>query len=51
MNPGWEPHRLVVLEFPDMASLKAWYASPEYVLIKRIMENSAKGRLIALEGL
>ena len=51
LEGDWEPHRLVVLEFPDMASLKAWYASPEYVPIKRIRENSAKGRLIALEGL
>src|SRR3954467_14531784 len=25
LEGDWEPHRLVVLEFPDMASLKAWY--------------------------
>ena len=51
LEGDWEPHRLVVLEFPDMASLKAWYDSPEYAPIKQIRENSAKGRLIALEGL
>jgi uncharacterized protein (DUF1330 family) len=51
LEGDWEPHRLVVLEFPDMASLKAWYDSPEYAPIKQIRENSAEGRLIALEGL
>src|SRR4051795_9550092 len=51
LERDWEPHRLVVLEFPDMATLKAWYDSPEYAPIKQIRENSAKGRLIALEGL
>ena len=51
LEGDWEPHRLVVLEFPDMASLKAWYDSPEYAPIKRIRDNAAKGRLIALEGL
>jgi len=51
LEGDWEPHRLVVLEVPDMASLEAWYDSPEYAPIKQIRENSAEGRLIALEGL
>jgi uncharacterized protein (DUF1330 family) len=51
LEGDWEPHRLVGLEFPDMAALKAWYDSPEYAPIKRIRENAAKGRLTALEGL
>ena len=24
------PERVVVIEFPDMAAINAWYASPEY---------------------
>lgn len=26
----WTPERVVVIEFPDMAAINAWYASPEY---------------------
>lgn len=29
----WQPHRLVLIEFPDKASLDRWYASPEYQAI------------------
>src|ERR1700686_2139681 len=26
----WIPNRLVVLDFPDVAAIKAWYYSPEF---------------------
>ena len=26
----WAPAQVVGIEFPDMAALRAWYASPEY---------------------
>jgi len=26
----WKPERMVVIEFPDMQSLEAWYNSAEY---------------------
>ncbi len=51
LEGDWEPTRLVVLEFPDMASLKAWYYSPEYGPMKAIRQAASKSRLIALEGL
>ena len=51
LEGDWEPHRLVIVEFPDMASLMAWYNSPEYVPLKVIRERCAKTRIIALEGI
>src|SRR3978361_680171 len=27
---SWAPERVVVIEFPNMAAIEAWYASPEY---------------------
>lgn len=30
-NAVWQPNRVVIIEFPDMAALQAWYTSPEYV--------------------
>jgi uncharacterized protein (DUF1330 family) len=26
----WRPERMVIIEFPDMGSLEAWYQSAEY---------------------
>jgi uncharacterized protein (DUF1330 family) len=31
LEGDWEPHRLVIIEFPDMAALMAWYNSPSFL--------------------
>lgn len=51
LEDGWEPHRLVIIEFPDMASLEAWYASPEYARLKDIRLRSCTTTIIAVEGI
>ena len=50
LEGDWEPHRLVIIEFPGMASLMAWYNSPEYAPLKALRLTCAKTRIIALEG-
>jgi uncharacterized protein (DUF1330 family) len=45
-----EPGRLVVLEFPDLAAARRFYASPEYQAIIGIRHQAAKSRLILVEG-
>lgn len=47
---GWEPSRIVVIEFPDMARLDAWYNSPEYRPLLDMRLAATIGRLIAVEG-
>lgn len=51
LEGDWQPHRLVIVEFPDMDSLMAWYDSPEYARLKAIREKCASTRIIALEGI
>ncbi|MGI0528219.1 DUF1330 domain-containing protein [Rhizobium giardinii] len=51
LEGDWEPHRLVIVEFPDMAALMGWYNSPEYSRLKAIRERCARTRIIALEGI
>jgi len=44
------PRRQVILEFPDMARLKAFYTSPEYKKLIAIRQGASLGSLIAIEG-
>lgn len=41
MEGDHDGRRLIVLEFPDMESLKAFWRSPEYARIKPLRENGA----------
>ncbi len=47
---GWKPSRIVMLEFPDMARLKAWYNGPEYQAILQQRLDSATTSMIFVEG-
>jgi uncharacterized protein (DUF1330 family) len=47
----WKPARLVVIEFPDMATAKRFYASPEYREILPLRLNASRGgKVIFVEG-
>jgi uncharacterized protein (DUF1330 family) len=50
LEGGWTPPRLVVLEFPDMASLDRFYNSPEYKPVLAMRLKAGKSRAIAVEG-
>jgi uncharacterized protein (DUF1330 family) len=40
----------VIIEFPDMVSLVAWYRSAEYQPLITLRRESAKDMLITLDG-
>jgi len=42
--------RLVILEFPDMARLRAFYDSPEYRPLLAIRKSASRSTLTAIEG-
>jgi uncharacterized protein (DUF1330 family) len=44
------PNRIVLLEFPDLDAVQAWYDSPQYVEARAEREGAAVGSLIAVEG-
>ena len=48
----WNPDRMVIIEFPDMASLDAWYTSPEYqpLIALRKSCTSELDMMFTLEG-
>ena len=48
----WTPERVVIIEFPDMQALDAWYNSPEYQPLIRLRKEctSELDMLFTLEG-
>lgn len=46
----WHPARLVVIEFPDAAAARAWWASPEYAEARTLRQASAHTELLLVEG-
>lgn len=51
LEGDWTPRRLVIIQFPSMATLKNWWDSPEYRALRRIRERSARSRFVATESL
>jgi len=50
LEGGGEPGRRVVLEFPTMTRLKAFWDSPEYLPLRALRERTAGSRIVAVEG-
>ncbi|MGE3540055.1 MAG: DUF1330 domain-containing protein [Candidatus Tectimicrobiota bacterium] len=50
LEGGWQPKRVVVLEFPSAEQAKRWYDSAEYRYPKSLRFKSATTRLILVEG-
>lgn len=50
LEGDWTPKRMVILEFSDMAQLKAWYQSPEYRPLIELRQRTAISTLVAVEG-
>jgi uncharacterized protein (DUF1330 family) len=47
---GPPPKMLVIVEFPDMARAKAWYASPDYAQALKVRADALTRRLVFVEG-
>ena len=46
----WAPTRIVIIEFPDVESARAFVDSDEYAPVKSIRRNNAKCTLFIVEG-
>jgi uncharacterized protein (DUF1330 family) len=51
LEGDWQPRRTIVIEFPDMDAIRAFYNSPEYVELRKIRWRNADSRLVAIETL
>jgi uncharacterized protein (DUF1330 family) len=50
LEGGWDPKRLVILEFPDAATARRWWASPAYTEARAIRQATSEGTLVLLDG-
>lgn len=50
LSGGWNPDRVIIIEFPDMDHLVAFGSSPEYRALATLRETSTRTRSIALQG-
>ena len=46
----WTPTRVVIIEFPDMASAQAFVDSKEYAPVKPLRQNNAECTLFIVDG-
>lgn len=46
----WQPKRMVVLEFPDMAAARAWYDGEAYRVAKAMRFEAATANFVMVEG-
>ena len=51
LEGDWQPSRLVVLEFENVAAAERWYESAAYQAAKKLREGGARMRMVAVRGL
>ncbi|HIF13077.1 MAG TPA: DUF1330 domain-containing protein [Dehalococcoidia bacterium] len=47
---GWNPGRIVILEFPDVEALQKWAISPEYAPVAEIRHRAADTKSFMVQG-
>lgn len=47
---GWQPNRLVVLEFASLEQARKWYHSPEYAPVLALRLKAARSKAVLVEG-
>lgn len=50
LEGGWQPGRVVIIEFPSLAQAHAWIDSPEYAPAKALRQRASRSRLILVDG-
>lgn len=50
LEGGWEPQRIVVIEFPNMDQARAFWNSPDYAPAKALRQSCSTARTILVEG-
>jgi uncharacterized protein (DUF1330 family) len=50
LEGDWDPQRVVVMEFADVAAARAWHDAPEYQPLRALRSGVSSTDLILVEG-
>lgn len=50
LEGDWQARRLVILEFPSLARVKAWLNSPAYAPARALRHKYARTNMVVVEG-
>lgn len=51
LEGAWQPSRLVLFEFPDMAAARRLFTSDEYAPLKDLRRSCSTGHIVIVEGI
>jgi uncharacterized protein (DUF1330 family) len=50
LEGDWDTRRIVVIEFPDMATARDWYESDDYAPLKALRRSASDTNIILVDG-
>ncbi|MFN0026550.1 MAG: DUF1330 domain-containing protein [Acidimicrobiales bacterium] len=50
LEGDWQPHRMVVLQFPDATAARAFMDDPDYAPVKAIRHRASNSKMVLVEG-
>ena len=50
LEGDWKPSRFVIAEFPSVEQAKAWLESPEYRDARALRHETARSKMIVVQG-
>jgi uncharacterized protein (DUF1330 family) len=50
LEGSWNPHMIVIVEFPHLEEARAWYRSPEYAFVLEMHDKALSRNLILVDG-
>jgi uncharacterized protein (DUF1330 family) len=50
LEGGWQPVRLVVIEFPTAAAARDWYESEDYAPLRELRQSASDTDIVLVEG-
>jgi uncharacterized protein (DUF1330 family) len=50
LGGGWEPERIIIIEFDSIADVRRCFSSPDYLALAPLRERSTTSRAVILQG-
>lgn len=51
LDGGWQPSRIIVVEYPSVAAAVAWYRSADYARLRALRGDAITANFIVVDGM